>query len=210
MPAGGLARSFALYSELCGAGSLHGIRTRRAPVRRMGEIMGITKISYATKTWRPVPDWPGFIVSEGGDLMGPSGIPAKPSVSRDGHLYIVRRLGGSHCRMRKLWIHRAVLLAFRGPCPAGQECRHLDGDPNNNNLGNLQWGNRFEQRQDDRRNRVGRTRWKWKRVTDHEGMIFALWASGFSSRSIGNRFGLSHTTILHAVRFMQAEARSWA
>jgi hypothetical protein len=37
-------------------------------------------------------------------------------------------------------VHRLVLEAFRGPCPAGQQCRHLDGNPANNRLDNLAWG----------------------------------------------------------------------
>src|ERR1044072_2359706 len=37
-------------------------------------------------------------------------------------------------------VHRIVLEAFVGPRPAGMECRHLDGNPGNNNLSNLQWG----------------------------------------------------------------------
>lgn len=38
-------------------------------------------------------------------------------------------------------VHRLVLEAFVGPCPAGMLCRHFpDRDPYNNRLDNLQWG----------------------------------------------------------------------
>ena len=37
-------------------------------------------------------------------------------------------------------VHRLILEAFVGPCPDGMECRHLDGDPENNRMGNLRWG----------------------------------------------------------------------
>lgn len=43
-------------------------------------------------------------------------------------------------RKRYTFVHRLVLEAFRGPCPAGEVCRHLDGDPSNNRLDNLKWG----------------------------------------------------------------------
>jgi hypothetical protein len=43
---------------------------------------------------------------------------------------------------RSYLVHVLVLLAFRGPRPPGHECRHLDGDPKNNNLSNLEWGTR--------------------------------------------------------------------
>jgi hypothetical protein len=45
-------------------------------------------------------------------------------------------------------IHRLVLQAFVGPCPAGQECCHGDGDPSNNVLSNLRWGTRSDNRRD--------------------------------------------------------------
>ena len=34
-------------------------------------------------------------------------------------------------------IHQLVIGAFVGPCPDGQEVAHLDGNPQNNHLGNL-------------------------------------------------------------------------
>ena len=48
-------------------------------------------------------------------------------------------------------VHSLVLLAFIGPCPDGMECRHLDGDPSNNRLGNLRWGTPQENWEDKRR-----------------------------------------------------------
>lgn len=36
-------------------------------------------------------------------------------------------------------VHRLVLETFIGPCPDGQEARHLDGDATNNRLENLAW-----------------------------------------------------------------------
>ena len=36
-------------------------------------------------------------------------------------------------------VHRLVLEAFVGPCPAGLEACHNDGNASNNNLDNLRW-----------------------------------------------------------------------
>lgn len=47
-------------------------------------------------------------------------------------------------------VHRLVLETFVGPCPAGLECLHADGDPTNNRLDNLRWGTRRENRADMR------------------------------------------------------------
>ena len=45
-------------------------------------------------------------------------------------------------------IHRLVLETYVGLCPEGMECRHLDGNPKNNNLYNLSWGTHKENAQD--------------------------------------------------------------
>lgn len=44
--------------------------------------------------------------------------------------------------------HRFVCEAFHGPCPVGMECRHLDGDRENNAPSNLAWGTRAENHRD--------------------------------------------------------------
>lgn len=42
-------------------------------------------------------------------------------------------------RIKKISVHRLVLLAFVGPCPEGMEACHNDGDSTNNSLSNLRW-----------------------------------------------------------------------
>lgn len=41
-------------------------------------------------------------------------------------------------------VHHLALEAFVGPKPAGMECRHLNGNPADNRLENLQWGTSSE------------------------------------------------------------------
>ena len=41
-------------------------------------------------------------------------------------------------------VHRLVLEAFVGPCPPGEEARHLNGIRHDNRLANLAWGTRIE------------------------------------------------------------------
>lgn len=48
----------------------------------------------------------------------------------------------------KRYVHRLVLESFVGKCPKGYQCRHLDGNPLNCNLGNLRWGTRKENQND--------------------------------------------------------------
>lgn len=47
--------------------------------------------------------------------------------------------------------HRAVLLAFVGPCPEGFEACHNDGDATNNRPENLRWDTHLSNNQDRKR-----------------------------------------------------------
>ena len=47
-------------------------------------------------------------------------------------------------RSRESLVHRQVILAFKGSPPARMECRHLNGEPTDNRIENLQWGTRSE------------------------------------------------------------------
>ncbi len=41
---------------------------------------------------------------------------------------------------KQIYVSRLVLLAFKGPCPPGMECRHLNGVRTDSRPGNLEWG----------------------------------------------------------------------
>jgi hypothetical protein len=56
-----------------------------------------------------------------------------PIVGIGGYLHV-------HVNRRVRNIHHLVLETFVGPCPEGMCCRHLDGNPANNNLVNVCWG----------------------------------------------------------------------
>jgi len=60
---------------------------------------------------------------------------------------LLRDLRGQRKNVR---VHRAVLLAFVGPCPPGYEARHLDGSRTNNCPANLKWGTPKENSDDKR------------------------------------------------------------
>ena len=66
--------------------------------------------------------------------------------SQHGHLGVhLSRNGEKACK----FVHRLVLEAFVGPCPAGMVCRHFpDRNPANNRLENLQWGTPLENEAD--------------------------------------------------------------
>jgi hypothetical protein len=160
-------------------------------------------VEFTETRWMPIPDWPGFLVSDRGEIRSPHGYLRKPSSSRDGHLYVLHRFGGTLGRQKKLWIHRAVLLAFRGPCPAGMEARHLNGNPADNRVGNLAWGTRWDQRDDDRKNCVSRVS-RAKLSVDEVEIIRKL--KGLrSARAVAKEYSVSHTSVLEIWR-----NRRWA
>lgn len=63
----------------------------------------------------------------------------------DGHKNLHYVVDGKRC---SVGVHRLVLMAFVGMPEEGQVCRHLDGNPGNNNLSNLAWGTVLENYQD--------------------------------------------------------------
>lgn len=73
----------------------------------------------------------------------------------DPHLSVVlgHRAAGST-------VHSLVARTFHGPCPPGQEVRHLDGNPLNNRADNLAYGSRTENILDVYR--VGKA---WRKLT---------------------------------------------
>ncbi len=116
----------------------------------------------ASVEFRDIPDHPGYRVGNDGSVW--SRWIQKVVGGRVGsRSYIgvawrrMRTPPGNHgyltvcLRGRVLTVHRLVLLAFVGECPAGMECRHIDGDRLNSNLSNLAWGTHAENDADKRR-----------------------------------------------------------
>ncbi len=110
--------------------------------------------------WLPIDGELGYEVSDHGRVRSYAkpgrgiGLYEKPKIlkpSSDGpsvkkYLKVALRRGNH----RK--VHHLVLEAFVGPRPPNTECRHLDGNPKNNKLDNLCWGNKDDQTADKIRN----------------------------------------------------------
>lgn len=96
--------------------------------------------------WLPIPGYEGrYDVSDQGRVRslawGKERI-LKTCMDHKGYLQVGLSGGGPLARVPR--VHRLVLLAFVGPRPDGMECRHIDGDHQNNILGNLRWGTHSE------------------------------------------------------------------
>lgn len=168
-----------------------------------------TKIEWAT-----VPGHPHYRVSNRGDIescaqriglgkgngtkvvQGTEWRSKKPSL--DAHGYLVTTLG----RKAKVGIHQLVLLAFVGPAPTGTECRHLDGNPVNNQLENLAWGTPAENNADQVQHgtRVKGERHPQAKVSDIDrAAIKQRYAAGEKQKALANEFGLTQSTISYLV-----------
>lgn len=97
-------------------------------------------------TWLPVVGYEGlYQVSDDGSLNTKSRrgewIPRAICTDKNGYRRVTLSLDGKkYCRL----VHHLVLEAFVGPRPEGHECRHLNGNPGDNRLENLQWGTSTE------------------------------------------------------------------
>ena len=115
--------------------------------------------------------------------------------------YAVVALG----RRRRGRIANLLLDAFVGPRPAGQECRHLDGDRSNDSLENLAWGTSAENTEDQRRHGtlIGGERHGMAKLTNADVDKIRRMAGTMTQRKIGEIFGVSQchvSDIIHERR----------
>jgi hypothetical protein len=103
------------------------------------------------RMWKDISGFEGlYRVSDRGVVEskhGGSWRPLKPGrVTKTGHLHVILCKQGVSVGK---YVHRLVLEEFCGPCPEGQECRHLNDLPGDNRWPeNLVWGTR-QQNKDD-------------------------------------------------------------
>lgn len=113
---------------------------------------------------------------------------------------------------RHAMVHHLVLEAFDGPCPDGQECRHLNDNRSDNRLANLVWGTRRENMADRKRNGLrrrgvrGEANSASKLTEDDVRLIRHLREGGLSFEKIGRRVGVSWHTVR---RIATGETWSW-
>lgn len=101
------------------------------------------------------------------------------------------------------YVHRLVLEAVAGPCPAGMEARHLNGDRYDNKASNLAWGTKSENYEDKiahgtspHGDRNPMARLTWHQVRE----IRALKQAGIMQLRIAEQFGVSPMTVSRIIR----------
>lgn len=123
--------------------------------------------------------------------------------------YVGLQLKRSDGHTEKAYLHRLICEAFHGPCADGMECRHLDGDKENNRACNLAWGSKAENENDrlahgttpkGEKNPMA----KLTREKVNE-MRRCRQKTGKSYKAIGDNFGVSTMTAFRAVT-----GKSWS
>ena len=92
------------------------------------------------------------------------------------------------------FLHRLLMLTFVGPCPEGQEVRHLDDNKKNNALANLCYGTRKQNFNDRLRNGIlvtGENLWNAVLTNQEVRYIRALRESGAKYKEIGTMFHIT-------------------
>ena len=88
-------------------------------------------------------------------------------------------------------VHQLVLLTFAGPPGAGQEVRHLNGDPKDNRLENLAYGTRTENILD-----VFRQGKAWRKLTAKDAADIRIrLRDGDAGAAIARDYGVSQSAI---------------
>lgn len=164
--------------------------------------------SWCYVNYRDAIGYPGYRVGDNGTswsciarrgvcqtgVIGDQWHRLSPYVGPRGHLMVELR------PRRRRFIHSLVLEAFGGPCPAGLECRHLDGNPANNRPWNLKWGTYLENRQDmvnhGRAGTLKGERCSWATLTQADVVeILILLRDGKRIIAIAHQFHVNKNTI---------------
>ncbi len=158
---------------------------------------------------KPIPGFDGYRITADGTVWSRWGKGGRKRVfvpqwhvkaafeSEKGHLRVELRNGKGE--IKKFFVHRLVLEGFVGPCPAGMECCHDDGNPKNNNVTNLRWGSaksNWEDRKRHGRGCEGGENPGGGKLTDasvHE--IRTARASGSKLKDLSYAYGVSMTMI---------------
>lgn len=87
---------------------------------------------------REIPDFPGYYATVDGQIIGRRRHrPLRPETITGGYKRVcILRFDGAE---KHVLVHRAVIAAFEGPCPAGYQVNHKNGDPADNRYANLEY-----------------------------------------------------------------------
>jgi hypothetical protein len=117
--------------------------------------------------------------------------------------YVRIHITDSRGKPRIRFVHRLILEAFRGPCPGGMECRHGDGNRQNNCINNLSWGTSSQNEADKLRHgtrRTGEAVYNAKLTLEEARRLRSYYASGeFTQVQLAALFGVPQSTVSRVI-----------
>jgi len=154
------------------------------------------------KEWKEIPGYDGYFASADGQILSFVKSENKPRIlkqitSEDGYLYVFLYRNGE---MTKMFVHRAVLMAWVRLPADGEEGRHLNDNQTENRLENLAWGTRVDNVADKRQNGrlpVGEKSGTHKLTEEQVLEIRSLYGK-VSLRKLAQKYGVSHTSVRRA------------
>ncbi len=166
---------------------------------------------------RPIPGYPGYYATGAGRILSDRTGSCKALALRLHHGYprVNVRTGKGRRFQRVESVHKLVLLAFKGLCPAGQECRHLNGNPLDNRIENLCWGTPSENARDSVRHgtcagsRVGEDHGCTKLTEDEVLTIHRLANTGVRQVVLASTYGVTQRHV-SSIKLGQTWRHLWA
>jgi len=167
------------------------------------------------EVWKPIPNTDSlYDVSDQGRIRSwvngrygrrKTPMDLSPGADSGGYKTVQLRIGAGKYRAKRL--HVLILETFVGPCPVGQLCRHLNGDPSDNRLVNLSWGSYAENTRDMQEhgtsNYLRGTDTPNAKLSDEDvrwaRSVFIKGDADFGYASLGRKLGVSHETIRQAI-----------
>lgn len=156
--------------------------------------------------WRDVQGFEGqFQISDLGRVRSMPSLTRKtariiqPHFTENGYLRINLRKGG---KRRQLYIHRMVLLAFRGECPEGMEGCHDNGIKADCKLSNLRWDTRKNNEADKKIHGTDNEGFRNGQCKMTESVVLeikSLIASGMKGKDIAAKFDI-HPNLVSQIK----------
>lgn len=151
--------------------------------------------------WVKIPGYQNYSISKNGVILSKSGKILKHLKNNTNHHYVFLYNGKG--KSKKEYVHRLVLKTYKGYKRYPEfESRHLDSNPENNSLDNLEWSNKSANQIDRIKHNTIKFGESHQDSVLKEGqvrLIKRLYPNK-SSRQLGKEFGVSHTTILEIIK----------
>lgn len=143
--------------------------------------------------------WSAWVASRAGRKLRDNYKQMKTAINTSGYPTVTLTVTGAKSSRK---VHRLVLLAFVGPCPANQECCHRDGCRTNNALSNLRWDTKKANRADMVRHGShphGERTPSNKLAAAQVHEICKRYAAGETQVSLSKEYGVNQPTISNIV-----------